>query len=162
MLIILQTERLLLRNFKDDDLNSLFNYRNDPNCAKYQSWSNASREHLQSFIEEEKNKTIKDETVQLAIALKSTNELIGDIYIAFKNKTITLGYTIAPKYQRKGYAYEILQALICHLFKIFEEYEFVCMVHPENEASKRLLKKLSFENEGYLKELDSVVYSLNK
>lgn len=29
--MILETERLLLRNFIYDDLDSLYNYRNDPN-----------------------------------------------------------------------------------------------------------------------------------
>jgi len=158
--MILETERLLLRNFIYDDLDSLYNYRNHPNCAKYQSWNDTSREYLQNFIEEQKNKTLNGETVQLAISLKNTNELIGDIYIAFKNKTITLGYTIAPQHQRKGYAYEILQSIISHFFKNFDEYEIVCMVHPDNKSSKMLLEKLNFENEGYLKELDSVIYSL--
>jgi RimJ/RimL family protein N-acetyltransferase len=159
--MILETERLLLRNFKYDDLDLLYKYRNEPNCAKYQSWDDTSREYLQSFIKEEKNKIVKGETLQLAISLKNNNELIGDTYIAFKNKTITLGYTISPQHQRKGYAYEILQSIISHLFKNFDDHEIVCMVHPDNEASKMLLEKLNFENEGYLKEIDSLIYSLH-
>lgn len=82
-----------------------------------------------------------------------TNELIGDIYLAFKDKTITLGYTIAPKHQRKGYAYEILQSIIFYFFNNFDEYEIVCMVHHDNKTSKMLLEKLNFENEGYLNNL---------
>jgi RimJ/RimL family protein N-acetyltransferase len=159
--MILETERLLLRNFKYDDLDLLYKYRNELNCAKYQSWDDTSREYLQSFIKEEKNKIVKGETLQLAISLKNNNELIGDTYIAFKNKTITLGYTISPQHQRKGYAYEILQSIISHLFKNFDDHEIVCMVHPDNEASKMLLEKLNFENEGYLKEIDSLIYSLH-
>ena len=83
------------------------------------------------------------------------------IYIAFKEKVITLGYTIDPKYQRKGYAYEILKSFINYLYNKFYEYEIVCMVHPNNEASKKLLEKLNFNNKGYLEQVDSLLYSLN-
>lgn len=160
--IILETNRLILRNFKDDDLDILCEYRNDINCSRYQSWSNTSREYLRNFIKNEKVKTLNSSRIQLAIANKNTKELLGDIYIAFKNKTITLGYTISTKNQRRGYAYEILQGSIEYLFNIFPEYEIVCMVHPENKASKNLLKKLDFKNEGYEEQINSIIYSMKR
>ncbi len=32
--MILETERLILRNFKDNDFDILFEYRNDSTCVK--------------------------------------------------------------------------------------------------------------------------------
>lgn len=161
--IILKSENLALRNLCKDDLDTLFEYRNDENCAKYQRWEDTSLEYLRKLIDTNEEKSILEEkNLQLGIALLSDNELIGDMFVAFKDKTITLGYTISPKYQRRGYAYEILKALIEYIFYNFEGYEIVCLVHPDNEPSKRLLKKLEFKNEGYAEKIDSIVYVLNE
>lgn len=158
--MILETKRLILRNFKDNDLDRLFEYRNDTNCGKYQRWKDTSIESLKDLISKNKNSRIDGNTVQLAISLKSTEELIGDVFIAFKDKVITLGYTIAPKYQRNGYAFEIISAIKDYLLDNFEGYEVVGLVHPDNEASKKLLEKLNFINEGYAKVIDSIIYSM--
>lgn len=158
--MILETKRLILRNFKDKDLDTLFSYRNDNNCAKYQRWKDTSRESLKDLISKNKNSKIDGNTVQLAISLKATDELIGDVFVAFKDKVITLGYTIAPKYQRNGYAFEIISAIKDYLFDNFEGYEIVGLVHPDNEPSKKLLEKLDFINEGYAKVIDSIIYSM--
>ena len=79
-MVFLETERLLLRNFKNNDLEILYEYRNNPNCYKYQRWSNTSKEYLKDFIEKEKYKTISKNTMQIAISLKKSKILIGDIY----------------------------------------------------------------------------------
>lgn len=159
--MILETERLVLRNFKDSDLDCLYDYRNNILCSKYQRWEENSKEYLADFIKNEKGKILNGETIQLAIALKSTDILIGHIYVAFKGKTITLGYTISYRHQRNGYAYEMLKSFIEKLFEMFPTYEIACLVHPENIASKKLLEKLNFKNEGYESKINSVIYVLN-
>lgn len=82
--MILETKRLVLRNFKDDDLDILFSYRNDSNCAKYQRWNDTSMENLKELINNNKDNKIGVRTSQLGIALKSTDELVGDLFINFK------------------------------------------------------------------------------
>lgn len=161
-MVFLETKRLVLRNLKYEDLNTLFEYRNDPHCAKYQRWDNTSLDYLKGLIEKNNTARILDKkTMQVAIGLKSSNELIGDMFIAFKDNTITLGYTIATKHQRNGYAYEILKGVMTYIFDNFSNYEIACLVHPNNEPSIKLLEKLNFKNEGYVKSIDSVVFSIN-
>lgn len=157
---IVASDRLILRSFNKTDLNNLYNYRNNINCSRYQSWEDTSKEYLSNFIKEESLKTLNDDSLQLAIANKNTNELVGDIFIAFKEKCITIGYTIDFNYHRQGYAFEILKELITYLFNQFKDYEIVGLVHPDNEPSKKLLEKLGFKNEGYVQQVDSIIYSL--
>lgn len=159
-MIQLFSQRLLIRNFKETDLDTFYYYRNDTECSKYQHWNNTSKEYLRDFIQLQQNRTLKDGDIQLAIALNDNNELIGDLYIAIKGKTITLGYTISPNHQRKGYAYEILSSLIPLLLKQYNEFEIVCLVHPDNTPSIKLLEKLNFTNEGYEAQLDSLIFSI--
>ena len=157
---IIETDRLVLRNFKEKDIDILYSYRNNKNCSKYQRWENTSKEFLINFIKEERLKTISNDSLQLAIAHKKNDDLVGDIFIARKEKCITIGYTVDFKHHRKGYAHEIINALISYLFDNFKGYELVALVHPDNEPSKNLLEKLNFESEGYAEKLDSIVYCL--
>lgn len=159
---IIETDRLVLRNFKEEDIDILYSYRNNKICGKYQRWENTSKEYLINFIKEQRLKKFNDDSLQLAIAHKENDDLIGDIFIAHKENCITIGYTVDPRYHRKGYAYEIINALISYLFDNFKGYEIVGLVHPDNEPSKKLLEKLNFDSEGYVEKLDSIVYCLKK
>ena len=122
---MLETKRLKLRNFKDTDIYELFDYRNNQICAKYQRYDDKSEKALSEFIKRNKDQHFLSETEQhYAITLK-TDELIGDVAIYFKKETITLGYTISYKHHRKGYAFEILSALVKSLHYKYLEYEIV-------------------------------------
>ena len=99
-------------------------------------------------------------TKHLAIASKDTNELIGDLKVFLNDPTITLGYTISWKHHRKGYAYEMLSAVIEALHAEYPQREIICLVEPENIASVALLKKLGFLDLGYAEKISSQVYGL--
>lgn len=152
---------VILRKFQDFDLENLHDYRNDSSCSQYQRWEETTGADLEYWIDVQKNRDLdKDKSISLAIAHDQTNKLIGDIYLAIKDQTITLGYTISPKFQRQGYAYHILSNLIPQLFNRYEGYEIVCLIHPDNIASRKLIEKLSFEDEGYVPQIESQIYSL--
>ena len=94
------TKRLRLRKFKEDDLEELYDYRNNDSCNKYQRYDDTSKEYLNNFIKVNKSSEfLLEEEQHFAIALR-TGELIGDLSIYFNNNTITIGYTISYKYQR--------------------------------------------------------------
>ena len=154
------TKRLRLRKFKEDDLEELYDYRNNDSCNKYQRYDDTSKEYLNNFIKVNKSSEfLLEEEQHFAIALR-TGELIGDLSIYFNNNTITIGYTISYKYQRNGYAFEILSNLIEVIHERYKNYEIVAMTDKENEASINLLKKLGFVNEGYEERVASYIFSL--
>lgn len=161
-MVFLQTDRLTLRNLESKDFDIMYSYRNDFNCAQYQSWNNAETSHtyLKKFIEDESTLNFSCRRAHFAIALSSNDMMIGELFFALKNKTITLGYTISPENQRKGYAYELLSELIDFLSSKFTDHEFVCLIHPNNKSSINLIKKLNFKEECYSPEIDSLIYSL--
>ena len=49
------TKRLRLRKFKEDDLEELYDYRNNDRCNKYQRYDDTSKEYLNNFIKVNKN-----------------------------------------------------------------------------------------------------------
>lgn len=157
----LETQRLILRNFDINDLDALYDYRNDDRCARFQRWEakDTARDGLAAMIAEKADSGLfKAGKQQFAIALKEGGELIGDVTLFLENPTITLGYTISYKHHRRGYAFEILSALTQRLHESYPERELICLVETENLPSIGLLKKLGFEYLGYAAQIESQIY----
>lgn len=154
----LQTERLILRNFVDGDLEAFLSYRNDPDIAKYQGWDIPySRENGRVFVSFMKGKSTpqQGEWIQFAIALKDTDELIGDLGCYIKEddaRQARIGFTLASKYWRKGYMTEAIPHLLQYLFEDMNVHRIVADCDAENIASYRTLEKLGFRREAHFVE----------
>lgn len=72
--LIIQTERLTIRNLETTDLESFFIYRSNPEVTKYQGFDVMTKKKCSSFIEQQKNKYFGNpgEWVQYGIENKST------------------------------------------------------------------------------------------
>jgi len=151
----LESARLRLRNFTEADEESFFAYRNEPQVAKYQGWEIPyPRERARQLIKTMKRADLPftGEWTQYAVALKSTNQLAGDIGCYFKKedaRQVVLGFTIAPPYWRMGYASEILQVFINFLFEKMNVHRITADCDAENTASYRTLEKLGFRREAH-------------
>ncbi|GLC31743.1 GNAT family N-acetyltransferase [Clostridium omnivorum] len=156
---MLETDRCLLRCFEEKDLDSFTTYRNNKEWMKYQSFKNLTKDEYRRALLVPLN---LEKGNQLAIADKITDELLGDIYIVKKDKTITIGYTINPLYSRKGYISEVLKALLQKLKADFSDCEIVAMTEKENLPSKNLLLKLGFVYDEWIEKWQSEVYVYSK
>lgn len=153
------TERIVLRNIQEKDLNNIYDYRNNEICSKYQRGQTNSREGIINLINKHKNdKICINENFIIAIELKETNEMIGDIIVMLVEMTFCLGYTLSYKYHRKGFAHEALSKIINILHKQYPDYEFISFTDKENIASKKLLEKLGHKYYGYSDGKKSDVY----
>ncbi len=93
---------------------------------------------------------VQSDWVQYAVALKATNELIGDLGCYLKKedaRQAVIGFTIASAHWRKGYASEIIPALLQFLFEEMNMHRVVADCDTENAASYRTLEKLGFRRE---------------
>lgn len=151
----LHTQRLLIRNFQDVDLEIFLNYRNDPFVAKYQSWSLPySKEKAQTFIDEMKDihAPKQGQWLQLAIESKESQILIGDVAFCIKDDDIrqaTIGFTISSQFWNQGFATEALTALVDYLFEDINLHRIVADCDTENIGSWKTLEKLGFRREGH-------------
>jgi len=149
------TPRLLLRNFYASDLEAFLAYRNDTEVGKYQGWQVPyPRESGEAFIRgvQDIHALNQNEWMQIAVALKETDELIGDIGCILKQedaRQAVVGYRIASPYWRRGYAYEAMQAWLDHLFGDLDLHRVVADCDTENTASYQLLEKLGFRREAH-------------
>ena len=142
---ILTTERLILRNLCAKDLDELFDYRNDPRSNQYQRGQFRDRDALEKLIARRANDALDGiHSGQFAIALRASDQLIGEVTILIDGNAITLGYTLSYKHHRKGYATEILSALLARLRELNPRCTFIAQIEPENRASLALIHKLGF------------------
>ncbi|MDE7075431.1 MAG: GNAT family N-acetyltransferase, partial [Malacoplasma sp.] len=131
---LLESERLYVRHFQKEDVDKVFKYRNDENCFKYQSYSCFSQPDLLNMFKENETKNLYSDCGNFALILKETNELIGEIFVSNKDdrNEYFIGFTIIPKFQRKGYAFEIVSELLVKMATSLKKYDFICTVYEKN------------------------------
>jgi aminoglycoside 6'-N-acetyltransferase len=153
-MIPLVTERLVLRRFIDGDAPALAAYRNDPDVARYQSWERCSLAEAKAMITEFKHRPFGNpgEWIQLAIALRATDHLIGDVAMKLQHhdpRQAVVGFTIARNHQRRGYAREILMAIYGHFFTVMGLHRISADCDPRNAASWGLMESLGMRREAH-------------
>lgn len=159
MSIFLKTQRLLLRNVAPKDANIMFDYRNNEICAKYQRDQTKDYKGIVALVEKRMHDVVSvNAPFMMAVALKDSDEMIGEIVVMPNDGTISMGYTFSYKHHRKGYAFEALSALVDMLHERYPAWDFICFTEVNNIASMALLKKLGYKDMGYLPSLESQVF----
>ncbi len=155
----LETQRLILRQVRPEDADVMFDYRSNEICARYQRDQVKDLEGIRALVEKRREDMLTTQANALiAVALKGSGEMVGEIVVMPNEGCISLGYTFSYRHHRKGYAYEALSALTDLLHEQTPDWEFISFVEPENVASIGLLKKLGYEDLGYIEKLESLAF----
>jgi RimJ/RimL family protein N-acetyltransferase len=152
---MLETKRLIIKDFEIDYINDFMDYRNNLVWMKFQGFKGlAKKEYEDNLLRE----FALEKGMQLAIVKKSNMKLIGDLYLRLEKRTLVIGYTINPLYSRKNYISEACLALI-EWSKVNKIEKLKAEVNPQNLASIAVLNKLKFR---YTKqnEFDLSIYEL--
>ena len=153
----LLTGRLVLRGFEEPDLEAFLAYRNDPEVARYQSWSSFSREEAEAFLASQRavERWTPGTWVQLALERREAPGLIGDCalkILAEDSRQAEIGFTLARDWQGRGYGTEAVAALLGHLFGSLGLHRVLAVTDAENAAAAALLERVGMRREGHLVE----------
>ena len=150
MFTTLTTARLTLRRFRQDDLPALRAYRTDPEVARFQSWGDQDDEaDLRRFVAEMQTRAPL-EGLQIAVALGTTDELIGDLYIHGSHEAqAEIGYTFARPYQGRGYATEAVRGLLGYCFNELKLHRVIGIAAVENTPSWQLMERVGMRREAH-------------
>lgn len=147
----LETERLVLRPFQQEDATSVFTcWESDPDVAKYMFWtSHNDIEKTKEWIAFELGQIEKDEWYRFGIIQKETNELMGTAIIYYDEEVESweIGYNLGRKYWNKGYVTEAMKEVIAFAAEELHISEIVGRYAKENPASGNVMKKLGFQYE---------------
>ena len=142
----LETKRLLLREFREDDALMMFsNWANDPKVTEYMTWEPHNNIEVTKFIINKwLEKYNNPKTVRFAITLKDTKELIGSIdIVAFIDDKPEIGYCLSRKYWNQGIMTEACNAVVDYIFSLGYQ-EIVIEAHVDNIGSNRVIQKCGF------------------
>ena len=151
---VLQTARLVLRDFTESDLDSSYAYASDLEVTRYTSFGPNTRSETAAFLESATAKSIATPRMDytLAIQLKESGQHIGGTGLHDPNHgQWEIGYVLARPYWGRGLATELVQALVTFGFKELGAEKIWAPVDAANMASGRVLDKSGFTLEGILR-----------
>jgi ribosomal-protein-alanine N-acetyltransferase len=154
---IVQTERLVLRDFEQADWEAVHSYGSDLEVVRYMDWGPNIEKETKEFIERAITHTKEKPrgTYTLAIVLKQENKLIGGcgLYVSSpENREGWIGYCLHRDFWGQGYATETAKALLKFGFDQLNLHRIFATCQPANVASARVLEKIGMQREGHFRE----------
>lgn len=161
--IILETQRLSLREFKLSDIEFILNLLNSPNWLEFIGDKGVKTpEDAINYLKNGPIKSYKENGFGLwLVQLKETNIPIGMCGLVNREtlKNVDIGFALLPDYVGLGYGFEIAKATMNHAKHSLGINRIIAITDSNNIASIKLLNKigLNFEKTLKLSEDDSVL-----
>ena len=155
MSIFFETQRLRLRRFAATDLPVLMAYRRDPQTMQFQNFREWTEDDQRAFLTEAQLTELDEvgKGLQIAVALKDTNQLIGDIYVRRNEpEQAELGYTFDPAYRGQGYASEAVRGIIDYLFNTLNLHRITAICATDNVRSYQLMERVGMRREATMRQ----------
>ncbi|WP_055668592.1 GNAT family N-acetyltransferase [Desnuesiella massiliensis] len=151
----IKTERLNLREIKQEDAESIYKILSNPEVIKYDTFDlftniKQAEDIIKWFNDEFKQKR----AIFWGISLKNESEIIGfcKCEIEIPKVRADLGYDLRHEYWNMGIMTETLSAVIEFTFQTLDINRIEATVSTENNSSIRVLEKSGFVKEGVLRE----------
>jgi RimJ/RimL family protein N-acetyltransferase len=156
----IRTERLLLRRYRDDDLDRLAAIQSLPEVARFLYWDPRSRAEVEPALAQRIAGTRlerDDDVVTLAVERLEDGLLLGDATIFLRSaehRQVEVGYVFHPDTGGHGYATEATRALVDLAFADLGAHRVFARTDARNTASAALLRRLGLRQEAHLREAE--------
>ena len=151
--IYIETERIIIRNFKQKDAEGLLEYLSHPRVNCFAGDRLCSREAAWAYMQY----STKD-MLRYAVSLKKDDFIIGDVFALRENEdTYNVGWHFNKRFEGKGFACEAATGLLDYLFREAGARRIYGFVEDDNIRSKRLCERLGMRREGCFKEFVTFV-----
>ena len=148
--VMIETERLILRPWREADAKALYKYASDPDIGPIAGWPpHTSVENSLDII-----RSVFAAPETYAVVLKDTDEPVGCCGIMFADRSHTaglesaeaeIGYWIGKAYWGKGLIPEAAMALLSRCFNELGLKAVWCGYYEGNIKSKRVCEKCGFK-----------------
>src|SRR5262245_7262641 len=152
--IILETERLLLREFDEGDAAPFYLMGSDPAVIRYTGDPGGGFTSVEHALEVLRSRPIADYRNygygRWACVFKASGEVIGFAGLKYLPdlQEVDLGYRLLPAYWGQGLATEACRAVLNYGRTRLGIERIIGLVDPENVASVRVLEKLGLTPAG--------------
>ncbi|MCK5640075.1 MAG: GNAT family N-acetyltransferase [Gammaproteobacteria bacterium] len=150
----LETERLILRPFIEQDFEHYYKFMSDNEATRYMNYSplETTKEGARALFDTVLNAYTEDSSdLTLVIAQKMNNQFIGFCGLKKTNTSDTqeIYFTLLPKYWGKGYATEATTELINYTFNQTSIKHIIGYASPDNPLSWGVAERVGMKYEGY-------------
>jgi [ribosomal protein S5]-alanine N-acetyltransferase len=141
---ILETPRLILREFSADDVDALARVLSDPETMRFYP-APFDQAGVEDWIARNRRRYAKDGHGLWAMVLRSSGELIGDCGLTVQGvedvSEIEIGYHVRRDHWGQGFATEAARACRDYGFAHLGVSRLVSIIRPENIPSRRVAEK---------------------
>ncbi|MEN9521858.1 MAG: hypothetical protein RL065_235 [Bacteroidota bacterium] len=148
MKIVLQTSRLIIREFSTQDAQFIIKLLNTDGWLKYIGDRNVhSADDALKYIHKLNSYSIENGFGFWAVELKSTKNLIGLCGLIKRDelKHIDIGFAFLPIYTNQGFAFEAAQATLSFAYEQLKLDTIAAITVPANVSSIKLIEKLGLK-----------------
>lgn len=146
--VFVRGDRLTLTTVSPEDYEYLASLHNEP----------ANREQAGislPWTDSDVAELVEERTDAVVFLVCHEDDAVGSVLLAdldHQARTAEIGYTIERGERTQGYATEAVELCLAHAFEDRDLHKVRAQVVGDNEASKRVLERTGFQQEGVLRE----------
>jgi RimJ/RimL family protein N-acetyltransferase len=154
----LETERLVLRPLRADDLRALYAMHSDEDVVRWLYNEVRTEQEVRELLERKMAMmafTEEGQWLSSAITLRESGEVVGDLslhWVSEAHRCGEVGFIMAPAHHGRGYATEAARALLPFAFETMGLHRLIGRTEARNAGSARVLEKLGMRLEAHLVE----------
>ena len=152
----IETERLLLRPYREADIDALHDIQSRPEVVRYLYWEPRTREQVETVIRESSDQIDGEGgALTLAIQPRGSDAMVGDVVLMYHSEVHRqgeIGYVLHPDHQGHGYATEAAREMLRLGFEQLDLHRIAGRLEARNSASAAVLERLGMRLEGHLRE----------
>lgn len=142
---VLETDRLILREMTEADVESLLKMLGDPVAMRYYP-APYTREGVEGWIQRSQERYRALGLGLWTVVLKDSGEVVGDcgltLQIVLGREELEIGYHIQREHQGKGLATEAARACLDWGFRNTSYDRMISLMNVENLPSRRVAEKV--------------------
>ncbi|HEU5486470.1 MAG TPA: GNAT family N-acetyltransferase [Microlunatus sp.] len=168
----IRTDRLVLREFTESDIDTLHAYHSLPEVARFLLWEPRTREESERSLKHRiEHPTIEKEGDGIVFAVEHQGELVGEVnlrWLSAEHGSGELGFIFDPRHHGHGYAREAAVEVLRMAFEQLRLHRVIGRADAANVASGKLMARLGMRKEAHFVKneivkgewTDEVVYAM--
>ena len=154
----IETSRLTLRPFVDDDFEAFHAMHSDEEVARYLFGERRSPAESRDLLARKiasSSWANEGDWLGAAVVERESGITVGDLslqWVSERDRTAEIGFIFDPRHQGKGFATEAARGLLDWAFGTAGLHRVIARTEARNSASSRVLEKLGLRLEAHLVE----------